>query len=128
MPTISRQVDVPILEHVSDLDYGLALIKAGAVDFFNVATTGAGGIWPARRIVTLAEAAGIGVLLGSTVEMGPGTAAQLHLAATVPNLTLPSDLVGPGLYKRDVLKSPFRYREGKLDVPRGAGLGIDVSI
>ncbi len=123
---VRKQVDVPILEHVSTLDYGLALVKADAVDVFNVATTGAGGIWSARQIVGLAQAANIGVLLGSTVEMGPGTLAQLHFAATVPNLTLPSDLVGPGLYTKDVLQQPLRYRDGKLDVPSGVGLGGEI--
>jgi len=125
---VRRAVDVPILEHVSDLQYGLALVKAGAVDVFNVATTGAGGIWPARQIVTLAEAAGIGVLLGSTVELGPGTLAQLHLAAITPNLTLPSDLIGPGMYRDDVLEQPLQYHAGRLRVPSGAGLGGTVSL
>jgi muconate cycloisomerase len=120
---VRKQVEVPILEHVNDAAYGLALLKAGAVDVFNVATTGAGGLWPARQIVALAQAAKIGVLLGSTVELGPGTLAQLHLAATVPNLSLPSDLIGPGMYRADVLARPLAYRQGKLDVPQGAGLG-----
>ena len=124
---VRRQVDVPILEHVSDLEYGLALVKAEAVDVFNVATTGAGGIWPARQIVTLAEAANIGVLLGSTVELGPGTLAQLHLAAITPNLTLPSDLIGPGMYREDVLEQPLTYRAGRLMIPSGPGLGGKVS-
>ena len=123
---VRRQVDVPILEHVSEPSYGVALLQAEAVDFFNIATTGAGGIWPARQLVGLAEAAGIGVLIGSTVEMGPGTLAQLHLAATTPNLNLPSDLIGPGLYQSDVLKKPLRYRQGKLRVPDEAGLGGEV--
>jgi muconate cycloisomerase len=123
---VRKQVDVPILEHVGTLEYGLALAKADAVDVFNLATTGAGGIWPARQIVSLAEAAGIGVLLGSTVELGPGTLAQLHLAAITPNLTLPSDLIGPGMYTRHVLTKPLQYQEGKLIVPAGSGLGGDV--
>ncbi len=123
---VRQQVDVPILEHVSTLEYGLALAKADAVDVFNVATTGAGGLWPARQIVSLAEAAHIGVLLGSTVELGPGTLAQLHLAAITPNLTLPSDLIGPGMYKEHVLETPLRYQQGKLLVPTGSGLGRSV--
>jgi muconate cycloisomerase len=123
---VRKQVDVPILEHVSSLEYGLALAKAEAVDVFNVATTGAGGIWPARQIVSLAEAAGIGVLLGSTVELGPGTLAQLHLAAITPNLTLPSDLIGPGMYTKHVLVEPLEYEQGKLRVPSGNGLGGEV--
>jgi muconate cycloisomerase len=124
---VRKQVEVPILEHVNDLPYALALVKAEAVDAFNISCPGAGGIWPARQIVAVAQAAKLGVLLGSTVELGVGTLAQLHLAATVPNLTLPSDLIGPGMYKRDVLRAPLRYREGKLDVPTGPGLGGQVS-
>ncbi len=123
---VRKQVDVPILEHVHSLKYGLALLKADAVDAFNLATTGAGGLWPARQIVDLAQAGKVGLLIGSTVEMGPGTLAQLQLAATIPNLTLPSDLIGPGMYKHDVLKSPLRYREGKLDIPSGPGLGGEI--
>lgn len=123
---VRKQVDVPIIEHVNDLEYGLALIEADAVDVFNVATTGAGGIWHARRIVTLAESAKLGVLLGSTVELGPGTLAQLHFAVTVPNLVLPSDLIGPGLYRQDVLRTPLKYEKGTLRAPTTAGLGGEV--
>ncbi|MEQ8784879.1 MAG: mandelate racemase/muconate lactonizing enzyme family protein [Pirellulaceae bacterium] len=123
---VRRQVDVPILEHVSTLEYALDLVKHEAVDDFNIATTGAGGLWPARQIVAVSQAAGVGVLLGSTVEMGPGTHAQLHLAATVPNLTLPSDLIGPGMYQDDVLVRPITYQQGKLLVPDGVGLGFDI--
>jgi len=123
---VRRQVEVPILEHVSTLQYALGLVKHDAVDAFNIATTGAGGLWPARQIVAVSQAAGVGVLLGSTVEMGPGTHAQLHLAATVPNLTLPSDLIGPGMYQDDVLARPITYRQGQLLVPEGAGLGLEI--
>jgi muconate cycloisomerase len=124
---VRRAVDVPILEHVGTLEFALALVKAEAVDVFNIATTASGGLWLPREIVGVAQGAGLGILLGSTVELGPGTLAQLHLAATVPNLTLPSDLIGPGMYKDDVLSKPLRYRAGKLDVPTGPGLGGTVS-
>lgn len=125
---VRERVEVPILEHVNSLEYGLALLKAEAVDAFNIATTNAGGIWPARQLVALAEAAGVGLLLGSTVELGLGTLAQLHLAATIPGLTLPSDLVGPGLYTTQVLKKPLTYVGGKLPIPAGPGLGGEMDL
>ena len=71
----------------------------------------------------MAQTAGIGILLGSTVELGLGTLAQLHLAASIGDLTLPSDLVGPALYTDDVLASPLVYRKGRLDIPQLPGLG-----
>jgi L-alanine-DL-glutamate epimerase-like enolase superfamily enzyme len=124
---VRRQVNVPILEHVDNAAYGLALLRAEAVDCFNIATTNAGGIYPARHIAALAEAAGVGVLLGSTVELGPGTLYQLHLAATIANLTLPSDLIGPGMYRDDVLQQPLKYEAGTLRIPQGPGLGGIIS-
>ena len=120
---VRKKVQVPILEHVSDLSYGLDLIKADAVDVFNIATTGCGGIFPARKVAALAESAGLGVLIGSTVEMGLGTLAQIHLATTTPNLTLPSDLIGPGMYTKDILHDPIEYHNGTLRYAENRGLG-----
>ena len=54
---VRREVKVPILEHVNDLAYAMALAKAGAVDVFNISCPGAGGIFPARQIAAVAEAA-----------------------------------------------------------------------
>ena len=59
--------------------------------------------------MALAEAAGIQCLLGSTVELGIGTAAQLHLAASSAPVTYPSDLIGPAMYVDDYLTEPLRY-------------------
>lgn len=123
---VRKESQVPILEHVSSHEFGLSLIRAGAVDVFNISVPGCGGIWPARQIVSLAEGAGLGILIGSTVEMGPGTLGQLHLASTVRNLTLPSDLIGPGMYVEDVLKERLVYEGGQLAVPTDAGLGCEI--
>jgi L-alanine-DL-glutamate epimerase-like enolase superfamily enzyme len=121
---VRRRTGVPVIEHVNDLAFGLSLLRAEAVDVFNIATTGAGGIWRARKIMVLAESAGLPCLLGSTAELGIGTAAQLHLAASSPAVTWPSDLVGQFLYKDDVITRPFDFVDGCLTVPDGPGLGI----
>ena len=71
----------------------------------------------------MAETGGVDILLGSTVELGPGTLAQLQLAASIRGLTLPSDLVGPGLYADDVLDKPLTYEAGQLVVPDEPGFG-----
>ena len=123
LSALRRQVDVPLIEHVSTASDALRYIRHDALDCFNIATTGCGGIWPARIIAEMARTAGIGLLLGSTVELGPGTLNQLHLAASIDDLTLPSDLVGPALYERDVLTTPLVYQAGRLRVPNGPGLG-----
>lgn len=117
---------VQVIEHVSDFDdaFAVALIAHRAVDVFNVVPGQAGGLARAQRLVHLAQAGGIRALLGSTVELGPGTAAALHLAAACPAICVASDLVGPGLLTGDVVLPRLRYEDGMLRVPTGAGLGV----
>ena len=123
---LRKLTGIPVLEHVNTLDYALELIKHNAVDVFNVCTTGAGGLKKAQKIFTLAETAGIPCLLGSTIESGVGTAAQLHLAASSSLVTWPSDLVGPKMYVNDVLKTPFTWDKGYMVVPEGNGWGVEI--
>ena len=126
LAAIRKQVDVPILEHVNTAEDALQYLRHESLDYFNIATVGCGGIWPARIIAEMAQTAGVGILLGSTVEMGPGTLGQLHLAASIRDLTLPSDLIGPAMYGDDVLTLPLQYRSGHLVVPNSTGLGGEI--
>jgi len=123
---VRARTGVPVIEHVHDLTFGIELLRADAIDAVNVSTVGAGGSWRARKVLALAEGAGLPCLLGSTVELGIGTAAQLHLAASSPSVTWPSDLVGPMLYESDVLATAHRWSNGFLDVPDGPGLGVEL--
>jgi muconate cycloisomerase len=125
---VRREVDVRLIEHVSTPVDALEYIRHESLDVFNIATTGCGGIFQARRIAQMAETAGVGLLLGSTVEMGPGTRAQVQLAASIRGLTLASDLVGPGLYAEDVLTEPPTYVDGCLEVPRTIGFGAGITL
>ena len=125
---VRKQTPVRIIEHVADLDDGFstALVRRRAVDVFNLIPSQAGGILRSQRLIHVAQAAGIPVLLGSTVEMGPGTAAFVHLAVASENVTVPSDLVGPALLVDDVCKTPFRYRDGTLEPFEMPGLGVEL--
>jgi len=128
LAAVRSQVDVPIIEHVPTPQDALAYIRHESLDCFNIAVCSSGGIWPARIIAEMAQAAGVGLLLGSTVEMGPGTLAQLHLAASLGGLTMPSDLIGPAMYADDVLDSPLTYdAAGQLPIPDDVGLGAKIN-
>lgn len=117
---------VRIIEHIVDFSDGLAteLIRRRSVDIFNIAVSQAGSLERALRLIHTAEAAGIDVLIGSTVELGPGTAVALQVGCACPAITIPSDLVGPGLLVDDVITTPFEYRDSMLTVPDGPGLGV----
>jgi muconate cycloisomerase len=124
MAEIRRRVRVPVSEHVFGLRDAYRLAEARAVDIFNISLQACGGITEARQVYALAAAAGIGTLIGTTQELSIGTAAQLHLATAMPNLTHPGDCTGPVLYRDDVAAERVRYEHSHAVVPTGIGWGI----
>lgn len=121
--TLKAETDVPLIEHVLDPAFGVALAAHDAVDVFTVEVC-AGGLNRAQRILAIAEGAGIDARLGSTVELGPGTAAAASLAAGSPAVTYPSDLIGVEVYADTVLENPPAYRDGYLRMPEAPGFGF----
>ena len=111
------------MEHIASYAQAMRMIKAGAVDIFNI-THQSGGMWGAARLFALADAAGLKCLISTTQEMSIGTAAVAHLGATVPDLHYPGDPVGPLLYLEDVVVERIRYEGTSLIVPDGPGLGV----
>ncbi len=125
MAEVRRRVDVAVSEHVSSYAQAMRLIRAGAVDVFNI-THQSGGLWGASRLFALADAAGLQCLISTTQEMSIGTAAVAHLGASVPSLHMPGDAVGPLLYIEDVTVERIQYDGIRLVVPDGPGLGIEL--
>lgn len=126
---VRQAVEVPIIEHVWDRwDYVLDLVRHQSVDIINLFPEGCGGLFRCKKVLALAEAAGIGALLGSTVELGVGTAAQVHLGVSSPGITYPSDLIGPAMYREDVITQAFEYQAGALLPPSGPGLGVELDL
>ena len=119
---------VGIIEHVADLGdvFSAALVRHRAVDVINVIPSQGGGLRRGLRLIHVAEMAGVPALLGSTVEMGPGTAAFVHLGVAARNITVSSDLVSPGLLVDDVCKTPFKFVDGALKPFSGPGLGVEL--
>ena len=116
----------PVSEHVYHLYHGWQLLSLGCVDILNISPYLLGGVRASLRLATLAEAARVGVLIGTTQELNLGTAAIAHLGAAARVLDYPSDSTGPRLYTRDVVKEAVRFEAGHLMVPDGPGLGVEV--
>ena len=125
---VRESVPIELIEHVSDFEecFALALIDRRAVDVFNVVPVQAGRLQRAQRLLHLAESGGLTALIGSTVELGIGTAAAAHLAAACASVSVASDLVGPGLLKGDVVVPTLRYDRGYMRPPSGPGLGVQL--
>ena len=87
-----------------------------------------GGIPACQALGRIAEALRWTVSQHSNNHAGVTMAAMVHLAASLPQLTCASDTHYPWLVEgADVIAGPnLRFRDGKLPVPEGPGLGVEL--
>src|SRR5262249_17956587 len=102
------------------------VIAAGAADILQPDLLLCGGLWEAKKIAAMAEAEYLTVAPHN--PMGPiSTAVSAHFALSTPNfliLEYVPDSEGPS---RELIKEPFRYSGGWLEVPDTPGLGIELN-
>lgn len=128
---VRRSVPVPVMadESCYTVHDAMALVRAGAADILSVYVGKGGGIGPARKIATVAEAAGLVCTIGSNLELGVASAAMAHVAAATPAVAaeeFPCDILGPIAYEHDLLQQSLDFREGTVAVPDKPGLGIEI--
>lgn len=116
---------VPVMadETVHDMASLLAVIRHRAADLVNIKLMKSAGIRPALAMIDAAQAAGIGVQIGSMVESSIGSAAGYHLAAARHHVQS-TELTGPLLFRQEV--GNLRYDPPVVQLPAAAGLGIEV--
>jgi L-Ala-D/L-Glu epimerase / N-acetyl-D-glutamate racemase len=126
---LRHRTSVPIMadESCQSLQDAYNLARAHAVDVFNVYVVEAGGLEAAAAIFAFGDAVGIPCILGSQAEMGIGTAACAHLAATVRHLPYACETFGPLRYCRDIVTAPVPIQGGYLTPPEGPGLGVTLN-
>jgi muconate cycloisomerase len=95
-----------------------------AADVFSVKIAQSGGLFAAKRVQAIAEAAGIALYGGTMLEAGIGTIASAHVFATFPELAFGTELFGPLLLAEEILAEPIDYGNFGMAVPDTPGLGI----
>ena len=125
--TLRQETSTPIAlnESVTDPASAFEILKADAAAFLLPDTHLAGGIWPCVEIGVLCEAAGVPCIMHCGHDLGPKTAAMLHIAAACPAYSLANDCTYYGL-EDDIITNPFPIHQGKMNVPTPPGLGIEV--
>jgi L-alanine-DL-glutamate epimerase-like enolase superfamily enzyme len=103
------------------------ILAKEAADFLLPDTHQCGGVWAAKLVAEVAASANVPCIVHCSHDLGPKTAAMLHLAASTPNFPLANDCTYYGLID-DVITHPFEIRRGKLTVPEAPGLGIEVDL
>lgn len=141
MARVATATDVPIMADESSWDAHdlLRLIRHDACEMISCYYTKAGGLTKAKSLLSLAHTAGIAADVNGSAEMGIGNAANIHIAAACPAVSLPGTIpitqtaevqrtrVGGRMYLDDLIDEPFEYADGHVTVPRKPGLGVDVS-
>ena len=88
-------------------------------------TPAAGGVLRVKKVATVAEAYDVPCLMHCSHDLGLKTAAITHIAAATPNFSGPNDTCYHGLTD-DVLAKPLQFENGRIRVPLGPGLGVEV--
>jgi D-galactarolactone cycloisomerase len=110
------------------------LLASRAVDIVQPDTCSAGGLSECKKIADMAAAYGIRYT-PHVWGTGIATAAALQLLAVLPSLTPPSlDRIEPMLefdrtehpIRAALLATPIEHRRGRVAVPEGPGLGIEI--
>jgi L-alanine-DL-glutamate epimerase-like enolase superfamily enzyme len=124
---LRQQTSVPIAlnESVTNPASVLAIIREQAAEFILPDTHIAGGILPCVEIGHLCAAAGIPAIMHCGHDLGPKTAAMLHVAASMPAYSLANDTTYYGL-EDDIITEPFQIEQGSITVPTKPGLGIEI--
>ena len=123
---LRQQTRTPIAlnESVSDPASVWQILAAKAAAFILPDTPQAGGILPCVKIGHLCEAASVPCIMHCGHDLGPKTAAMVHVAASCPAYSLANDSTYYGLVD-DICTEPLPIVRGKIAVPARPGLGIE---
>lgn len=124
---LRRSQPVPIA--LDESAYTLAdvanIVRAEAADVVLLDPHEAGGLWQVIKQAGICEGAGLPVTLHSGGELGLSQAAYLHLAASIPNMTIALDTEHEHL-TGDIVRERFVLEDGCFAAPNGPGLGVTV--
>jgi len=85
-----------------------------------------GGFRATIELARFCKAFDRGLSMHSNSHLGISLAAMTHVAAAVPNLTYDLDTHYPWQDGGDLVTNPLKFEDGAIEVPSGAGLGIEV--
>lgn len=128
LATLHRRIRIPIMadESLRGPDDALRIAREESADILNIKIMKPGGIRPSAKLAILAEALGLPCMLGSMPELGIGTLAGLQLVVTSRVFRYGAELIGPWMFEDDLLESSPALEGGRLMLPDGPGLGLEV--
>ena len=110
---IRKRTTTPLAlnESVTTLARVREILTKDAAAFLLPDTYQCGGVWATKLVAEVAASANVPCIVHCAHDLGPKTAAMLHLAASTPNFPLANDCTYYGLVD-DVITHPFEIRRG----------------
>ncbi|MBA3890192.1 MAG: hypothetical protein H0X64_06655 [Gemmatimonadaceae bacterium] len=122
----SGLVPIAVDESLFSLQDAFDIARRGAADVFVIKLIKLGGLHVARKVVAIAEAAGIRCTAVSPYETALGVSANLHLVASSDVFAHDSEL-GVGVSSVAVPGvRELSFQGGRLVVPAAPGLGVEM--
>jgi L-alanine-DL-glutamate epimerase-like enolase superfamily enzyme len=125
MAEVARAVRIPIAtgERLTTKAEFAAVLASGAATILQPALGRSGGLWETKKIAALAEVHN--AQMAPHLYAGPVEwAANIHLAASIPNLLMIETIETP--FHDALIKSKIRVENGFVLPPEDPGLGIEV--
>ena len=127
MSLVRRDTHIPLATNMCCISFEQIplVVRARALDVILGDMHFWGGPTPLLQLAKICETFNIGMSLHSDRELGISTAAIVHLAAAQP---IVSHAIDSHLLEQDgdIVTEPFVFREGRLAVPTGPGLGVEL--
>lgn len=123
---VARHIRTPIATGerlCTKAEFG-ALLRLGGARILQPALGRMGGLWEAKKIAAMAEV--FNAELAPHLYAGPVEwAANIHLAASIPNLLMAETIETGGAFHQRLIRNTIRWEEGYILPPTAPGLGID---
>ena len=102
------------------------LINESRVDVIQPDISRCGGLTEAKKIASMAADNNI-LMVPHAFKTGILVAASIHLIAALPNIPFLEFSVTESAIRKELLVKPFIQKDGFIDVPTAAGLGIELN-
>jgi L-alanine-DL-glutamate epimerase-like enolase superfamily enzyme len=105
----------------------MRVIDSGAADVISIKWPKMGGLFKAKKIAAICEAANVEYLVGTCGNNRLAGAAAIHLAASLKKLALPCELGEFERFRNDP-GSGLEVNDGFLTAPKKPGLGVELDL
>jgi len=122
---VAQAVRIPLAtgERMTTKAEFATLLRTGGTEILQPALGRAGGIWEMKKVAAMAEA--FNAQMAPHLYAGPVEwAANIHLAASIPNLLMIETIETP--FHDALIKGKIRVENGHVIPPETPGLGIEI--